>query len=235
VKKRMINLIGALAFLCTVAILANSAYAEVLLPNPLTGPSHGFASNWSGGVGYAIADDFTLNTNAIINDVHWWGFYNGLESGGDLPEDNFTINFWTDDSGMPGDLLTGTSLTVTRTGTGFIESNEEFPNIDSDIYYYAADLAEGVGVTGGETYYIELFNSTADRSWCWSDKRPAIGDLWYRSGNLPGWSPHETGVSDTDMYFELTGTSVPIPEPATVLLLGTGLVGLVGFRKKFKK
>jgi hypothetical protein len=30
-------------------------------------------------------------------------------------------------------------------------------------------------------------------------------------------------------------TVSPVPEPATILLIGTGLVGLVGFRKKFKK
>jgi hypothetical protein len=210
----------SLMVLLGVSVLPN-AWADPVIYSQPPDSSGGLIGSQNNA--YTTYDDFTLDSPFTVTDVHWRGGYYDSPPG---TIDSFTIQFYSNNAGQPG----GSLFSETILGN----AGETYVGIEggrnSPIYDYSVNLILPFTETAG-TYWLSIqANKTSiPPQWGWHIGTGGDGVSYQQdSWDLTRWS------EIFDLAFDLTGTAAAVPEPSTMLLLGSGLIGLWGFRKKFK-
>jgi hypothetical protein len=103
------------------------------------------------------------------------------------------------------------------------------------VYRYEADLS-GLVLNPGAVYWISIQavnDGTEPSQWGWQESWQHWNDNAVHKGfppagtPQPGWWHLNPGE---DLAFEIN----LVPVPTTLLLLGSGLIGLIGFRRRFR-
>ena len=181
---------------------------------------------------YVEADDFLLPTASTLTDAHFWTLEGyGYAYGGNPWDGTLDYYIFADVSGQPGasPLYTGSAQNIVKVSTGRTWNR----GLEMGEYEYSFDLANPLSLSANTTYWfgLHLASDFNDRDEIyWETTGIGYGSVGFGAGG----GTFDNWLNTTQQHaFQLTGT--PIPEPCTMLLVGSGLLGVAGLRRKFKK
>jgi hypothetical protein len=164
---------------------------------------------------FVVADDFVLNTDTVITDLHFQTF----EFDGPVWDGTIEYFIFDDAGGEPGNLLTSGN------GQNLIKNN-----IGGTAYEYSIDLDTEIELEGGVTYWLgihlaanyddqipnpDVFIAVADHN-NGNAIQAAVGDF--------DWFPS----FDWDMFFILTGHPPDTVVGGELLLIDSSALILAG-------
>ena len=164
-----------------------------------------------------VVDLFNLSGGGSINQAMWYGVaYNGLGFG------TFNVEFFAGTGGTPGAPLYSFTAAPTIVDTGLQDP------YGLELYQFTLNIPAFTAVPG--LNYFFFAGDTGPVNFAWENSTLTSGAFYSDTGKNGPWIDLAGGYNASQAFTLLnTGTT---PEPGTLIMLGSGIIGLAGVLRR---
>lgn len=172
--------------------------------------------------GQQLAGEFVLADDVNVNSATWYGTMFSADPLNTGDTWSFLLSFYNIEAMHTEEIVESISVTALVTETAITIGNER-------AYQFDATYSE-VGLSAGVSYWFSVVNTGTPNTFRWTESTSGTGTV---VGNGTDWTSYSSPAR-TPLNFILSGDASSVPEPSTMLLLGSGLLGLVGLNRRRK-